>query len=131
MFLSKWFRQGAEIESLRTRLSSKEADLATERWRVEQLEKQVEKQTKRADKVLMDYANACGKLVGQKPMFSEVHEKKEAHQNIDNYSELELQDIEWKATAMRNGDIEQGQDVPDLQTYINILREKGTQPYQF
>jgi len=126
MFLSKWLRQGAEIESLRTRLSSKESDLATERWRVEQLEKQVEKQTKRADKAMTDYANACGKLVGQKPMFSEVHEKKEVHHIDDNYTDSENAKFEFMAEEMRKADIENGVDAPDLQTYVNIIKGNPT-----
>lgn len=130
MFLSKWFNQASEIDTLRRQLSSKEADLATERWRVEQLEKQVEKQTKRADKAMLDYANACGKLVGQKPMFSEVHEKKEAHQSTDTYSEQENLQFEWMAKEMRDADIANDIDVPDLQTYVNLIKSNPTQ-YKF
>lgn len=130
MFLSKWFNQASEIETLRRQLSSKEADLATERWRVEQLEKQILAERKGKDKFVLDYANACSKMIGLKPMFSEVHEKQEAHQSTDTYSEQENQQFEWMAKEMRDADIANDIDVPDLQTYVNLIKSNPTQ-YKF
>jgi len=130
MFLSKWFNQASEIETLRRQLSSKESDLATERWRVEQLEKQILAERKGKDKFVLDYANACSKMIGLKPMFSEVHEKKEAHQSTDTYSEQENQQFEWMAKEMRDADIANDIDVPDLQTYVNLIKSNPTQ-YKF
>lgn len=122
-FISKWFQQAAAIEHYRCRIAEVIADLDKERWRNDQLEKQIQAERKKTDKFVVQYANACGKLVGQKNLFTEVHEKEESRGADDNYSEAELQKYTYFAEIMRNQDIDEGKDVPDLQTYVNIIKE--------
>lgn len=109
---------------LSRQLSQLEEVVKHERWRNEQLEKEVKAERKRVDKYVVEWSNACAKLAGQPKLFSEYKEPVDAVRGVDvQYTEAELEKFNYYAKMMRDNDIESGADAPPLSYYVEKIKE--------